>query len=49
MKTVISIDKKLFDEADITEKPNSYYENHVSSIDDDIKEANYRLFVKEDW
>jgi len=78
MKTEISIDKKLFDEAEnfsrtvglsrskfyctaiseyiqnhspdiITKKLNSYYENHVSSIDDDLKEVNYRLFSEENW
>ena len=78
MKTAISINKKLFDEAEkfsrniglsrsrlyctalneyiqnhspdiITEKLNSYYENHVSAIDEDLKEATYQLFDKENW
>jgi len=33
----------------ITEKLNSYYENHDSSLADDIKAANYRLLREEDW
>jgi len=33
----------------ITEKLNSYYENHDSSLADDIKAANYNLLRKEDW
>jgi len=78
MKAVISIDKKLFDEAEnfsrtaglsrsklyctavseyiqnynsdiITEKLNRYYENNVSTIDNDLKEAAYQLFDREDW
>jgi len=78
MKTAISIDKKLFDEAErfsrtagltrsrlystaiseyinnhtpeiITEKLNSYYDNHESGIDDDLKAAAHRLFAAEAW
>ena len=78
MKTAISIDKELFDDAErfsrnsgvsrsglyctaireyiqnhtadfVTEKLNNYYGNHESKIDDDLKEAAYRLFAKEDW
>jgi len=78
MKTAISIDDKLFDEAEsfsktaglsrsrlyctaiseyiqnhsqdlITEKLNSYYKNHNSKIDNDLKEAAYNLLAKEDW
>ena len=33
----------------VTEKLNSYYENHESGIDSDIKAAAYRLFAGEDW
>jgi hypothetical protein len=33
----------------ITEKLNSYYESHESHLDDDLKEAAYRLFAKEEW
>ncbi|MCL2804798.1 MAG: hypothetical protein FWD26_02550 [Treponema sp.] len=37
-------------EADaITEKLNSYYKNHDSRLDDDLKTASYRLLTKEDW
>ena len=37
-------------EADaITEKLNSYYKNHDSRLDDDLKAASYRLLTKEDW
>ncbi|MCL2762607.1 MAG: hypothetical protein FWD36_05300 [Treponema sp.] len=33
----------------ITEKLNSYYENHDSHLAGDIKAANYRILRKEDW
>jgi len=33
----------------ITEKLNSYYRNHESNLDDDLKGATYRLMDKEDW
>ena len=33
----------------ITEKLNIYYGNSESGIDDDLKEAAYRLFSREDW
>jgi len=33
----------------ITERLNSYYEKHDSSLADDIKAANYRLLREEDW
>jgi len=78
MKTAISIDKNLFDDAErfsksaglsrsklyciaiseyiqnhapdiITEKLNSYYENHESCLEGDLKETAYRLFAGEDW
>ena len=78
MKTAISIDEKLFVEAEsfskttglsrsrlyctaineylqkhssdlITETLNSYYKDHNSQIDNDLKEAAYHLFAKEDW
>jgi len=78
MKTAISIDKGLFDDAEffsqasglsrsklycnaiseyiqnhspdiVTEKLNSYYGKHDSCLDDDLKEATYRLFDGEDW
>ena len=78
MKTAISINKKLFDEAEsfsrniglsrsrlyctalneyiqnhnpdiITKKLNGYYENHSAIIDNDLKEATYQLFDREDW
>jgi metal-responsive CopG/Arc/MetJ family transcriptional regulator len=78
MKTAISIDKQLYEDAEsfsriaglsrsrlystavgeyiqnhtpdiITEKLNSYYGNAESKIDDDLKEAAYRLFAKEEW
>jgi metal-responsive CopG/Arc/MetJ family transcriptional regulator len=78
MKTAISIDKQLFEDAEhfsritglsrsrlyctalseyihnrtpdiITEKLNSYYGSHKSHIDDDLKEAVYRLLAGEEW
>ena len=78
MKTAISIDKRLFDDAEnysrtsglsrsklycnaiseyiqnhtpgiITEKLNSYYDKHASHLDEDVKEATYRLLDGEDW
>ena len=78
MKTAISIDKKLFEDAEIfsrtaglsrsklycnaiseyiqnhspefiTEKLNSYYGNHDSRIDGDLRETINRLFAGEDW
>jgi metal-responsive CopG/Arc/MetJ family transcriptional regulator len=78
MKTAISINKQLFEDAErfsriaglsrsklyctaineyihnrtpdiITEKLNSYYGSHESHIDDDLKEATYRLFAGEEW
>ena len=33
----------------ITERLNSYYVNHKAETDNALKEANYRLFSKEDW
>ncbi|MDR0455065.1 MAG: hypothetical protein LBH20_00065 [Treponema sp.] len=33
----------------ITERLNSYYRNHESRLDDDLKEATYRLLDGEDW
>jgi metal-responsive CopG/Arc/MetJ family transcriptional regulator len=33
----------------VTEKLNSYYKNHSSHLDDDVKEAAYNLFAGEDW
>ncbi|WP_461251030.1 hypothetical protein [Treponema sp. R8-4-B8] len=33
----------------ITERLNSYYANHESSLDDDLKAVVYRAFDKEDW
>jgi len=33
----------------VTEKLNSYYKNHESKIDDDLKETAYHLFAGEDW
>jgi len=33
----------------ITERLNSYYANHESKLDDDLKVAAYRSFNKEDW
>jgi metal-responsive CopG/Arc/MetJ family transcriptional regulator len=33
----------------ITERLNSYYANHESRLDDDLKEAAYRLLDGEDW
>ena len=78
MKTAISINKKLFDNAEqfsrnaglsrsrfyctaineyiqnhsadnITEQLNRYYSKHESVLDDDLKEAAYRLLDGEDW
>jgi len=33
----------------ITEKLNSYYETHDSSLDDDLKAAVYQILAGEDW
>jgi hypothetical protein len=33
----------------ITERLNSYYANHESRLDDDLKEVTYRLLDEEDW
>jgi metal-responsive CopG/Arc/MetJ family transcriptional regulator len=33
----------------ITERLNNYYSNHESRLDDDLKEAAYRLLDREDW
>jgi metal-responsive CopG/Arc/MetJ family transcriptional regulator len=33
----------------ITEKLNSYYSNHESRLDDDLKAVAYRAFDREDW
>ena len=78
MKTAISIDKELFDDAEsfshsvglsrsklfctaiseyiqnhtpdiITERLNSYYRNHESCLDGDLKAAVCRLMDREDW
>jgi hypothetical protein len=78
MKTAISIDNQLYEEAEkfsknaglsrsklystaineyiqnhssdlITEKLNSYYKDHESKLDEDLKYAAYRLLNREDW
>jgi antitoxin component of RelBE/YafQ-DinJ toxin-antitoxin module len=37
-------------EADtITERLNQYYKDHKTVLDDDIKQAAYELFSREDW
>ena len=36
-------------EVSITEKLNSYYRNHNSRLDDDLKAASYRLLAEVDW
>ena len=33
----------------ITEKLNSYYKNHNSRLDDDLKAASFRLLAEVDW
>jgi antitoxin component of RelBE/YafQ-DinJ toxin-antitoxin module len=33
----------------ITERLNRYYDKHETAIDDDIKQAAYELFSREDW
>jgi metal-responsive CopG/Arc/MetJ family transcriptional regulator len=33
----------------ITERLNSYYANHESKLDDDLKKTSYRLLDGEDW
>jgi metal-responsive CopG/Arc/MetJ family transcriptional regulator len=33
----------------ITKKLNDYYATHESALDDDLKEANYHSFTKEEW
>jgi antitoxin component of RelBE/YafQ-DinJ toxin-antitoxin module len=33
----------------ITEQLNEYYKNHKAVLDDDIKQAAYDLFSREEW
>jgi antitoxin component of RelBE/YafQ-DinJ toxin-antitoxin module len=33
----------------VTERLNQYYKKHKTVLDDDVKQAAYALFVKEDW
>jgi len=33
----------------ITDKLNSYYKNHNSRLDDDLKSASYRLLAEVEW
>jgi antitoxin component of RelBE/YafQ-DinJ toxin-antitoxin module len=33
----------------ITERLNQYYKDHKAVLDDDIKQAAYDLFTREDW
>jgi hypothetical protein len=40
--------KKLRDDA-ITEQLNRYYKDHKAAFDEDIQQATYTLFAKEDW
>jgi hypothetical protein len=33
----------------ITEQLNQYYKDHKATLDDDIKQATYKLFSREEW
>jgi antitoxin component of RelBE/YafQ-DinJ toxin-antitoxin module len=33
----------------VTERLNQYYDSHKAVVDDDIKQAAYDLFSREDW
>jgi len=33
----------------VTERLNQYYANHKAVLDDDVKQAAYALFSREDW
>jgi metal-responsive CopG/Arc/MetJ family transcriptional regulator len=33
----------------ITERLNQYYQDHKAVLDDDIKQAEYNMFFREDW
>ena len=33
----------------VTEKLNNFYQNNSSKVDDDLKNAAYRLFANEEW
>jgi antitoxin component of RelBE/YafQ-DinJ toxin-antitoxin module len=33
----------------VTERLNQYYKGHKAILDDDIKQAAYVMFAKEDW
>jgi len=47
--TAISEFLQNHNQDNITEKLNSYYANHESKLDDDLKAVTYRAFSKEDW
>ena len=47
-KTVIAF-TPMADTESITEKLNTYYKNHNSRLDDDLKSASYRLLTDVDW
>ena len=47
--TPASVEPQATLEESITEKLNSYYQNHDSRLDDDIKTASYRLIAEVDW
>jgi hypothetical protein len=47
----LAIEEYLYNhQADaITEQLNEYYKNHKAVLEDDIKQAAYDLFSREDW
>ena len=47
--TPASVEAQTTVEESITEKLNGYYRNHNSRLDDDIKNASYRLLAEVDW
>jgi len=47
-RTVIAFTPMVETES-ITDKLNSYYKNHSSRLDDDLKSASYRLLAEVDW
>jgi len=47
-RTIIAFTPMSETEA-ITDKLNSYYKNHSSRLDDDLKSSSYRLLAEVEW
>jgi len=47
-KTIVAFTPMTENES-VTERLNSYYKDHNSRLDDDLKSASYRLLAEVDW